>query len=86
MNKAGMQEIVAGLGALGLEHIPSLGNFVTFDCGQPGADVFEAMLKRGVIVRPIAEYGLPNHIRVSVGLPEENARFLATLPEALAAS
>ncbi len=86
LNKAGMQEVVAGLDALGLEHIPSLGNFVTFDCGRSGPEVFDAMLKLGVIVRPVVEYGLPDHIRVSIGLPEENARFLATLPGALAAS
>jgi histidinol-phosphate aminotransferase len=42
------------------------------------------LLKRGVIVRPIANYGLPRHVRVTIGLPEENARFLAALKEALA--
>ncbi len=83
MNQAGMAQIVDGLAALGLEHIPSLGNFVAFDCGKPGPEVFQALLKLGVIVRPVAEYGLPNHIRVSIGLPEENARFLEALPAAL---
>jgi len=46
--------------------------------------VFNGLLKKGVIVRPVAEYGLPHHIRVSIGLPEENQRFLTALPEVLA--
>jgi len=79
MNRQGMQQMVAGLADMGYSYIPSAGNFVSFDCGEPGPDVFQRLLQQGVIVRPIAEYGLPNHIRVSVGLPSENERFLTTL-------
>jgi len=80
MNKAGMAQITEGLKALGLSYIPSMGNFVSFDAGRNGGEVFQALLQQGVIVRPIAEYGLPNHVRVSIGLPEENQRFLDVLP------
>jgi len=82
-NRAGMAQIEAGIKALGLSHIPSYANFVTMDVGN-GQAVFQSLLKRGVIVRPIANYGLPRHVRVTIGLPEENARFLAALKEALA--
>lgn len=81
-NQVGMKQLVEGAKALGLEHIPSYGNFVTIDVGN-GPAVFNALLKRGVIVRPIVGYELPKHVRVTVGLPEENARFLAALKEAL---
>jgi histidinol-phosphate aminotransferase len=79
MNRQGMQQMLAGLTQLGYSYIPSAGNFVSFDCGEPGPDVFQRLLQQGIIVRPIAEYGLPNHIRVSIGLPSENERFLAAL-------
>jgi histidinol-phosphate aminotransferase len=79
LNRKGMQQMVQGLQSLGYSYIPSAGNFVSFDCGQSGANVFQKLLEQGVIVRPIAEYGLPNHIRVSIGLPSENERFLTAL-------
>jgi len=84
LNRQGMRQLTDGLAALGLDYIPSLGNFVAFDCGRSGQEVFNAMLHKGVIVRPVAEYGMPRHIRVSVGLPDENTRFLRALTEVLA--
>ena len=78
LNREGMQQMVAGVEGLGYGYIPSAGNFLTVDCGCPGQEVFEALLKKGVITRPIAEYGLPNHLRVSIGLEEENERFLTS--------
>ncbi len=82
-NRAGMKQLEEGVRALGLAFIPPFGNFITVDVGN-GQAVFQALLKRGVIVRPIANYGLPRHVRVTIGLPEENARFLAALKQALA--
>ena len=82
LNRRGMEQIVAGLKRLGLEHIPSHGNFVTFGVAD-GAAVNQKLLKQGVIVRPIGGYGLPNHLRVTIGLPEENERFLAALEKML---
>ncbi len=79
LNRQGMAQITEGLTAQGYTYIPSVGNFVAFDSGRSGAEVFDALLQQGVIVRPIAEYGLPNHVRVSIGLPIENERFLAAL-------
>ncbi|HMM54256.1 MAG TPA: histidinol-phosphate transaminase [Candidatus Desulfobacillus sp.] len=82
-NRRGMEQIVAGLKRLGLEHIPSHGNFVTFRAGDAAA-VNQALLRQGVIVRPIAGYALPEHLRVTIGLERENARFLEALGKALA--
>lgn len=82
LNRRGMAQIVAGLKRLGLEHIPSHGNFVTFEVKE-GAAVNQKLLKQGVIVRPLGGYGLPNHLRVTIGLETENARFLDALEQSL---
>ena len=91
LNAAGMEELCAGLERLSLTVIPSAGNFVTVEVPRDrlqtppphgagsGETVFQALLREGVIVRPVAEYGLPDHLRVTVGLPQENARFLDAL-------
>jgi len=82
LNRRGMEQIVAGLKRLGLEHIPSHGNFVTFAV-KDGAATNQKLLEQGIIVRPIGGYGLPNHLRVTIGLPTENARFLDALETSL---
>ncbi|QBQ54857.1 histidinol-phosphate transaminase [Nitrosococcus wardiae] len=78
-NRAGMAQLTAAFKALNLEYIPSVSNFVTVDVGQPGEKVYEALLGQGVIVRPMAGYGLPGHLRVTVGQEAENARFIQAL-------
>ena len=82
LNRRGMAQLLAGLKRLGLEYIPSHGNFVTFKV--PGAaEVNQRLLKQGVIVRPIAGYGLPDWLRVTIGTEPDNARFLEALEKAL---
>lgn len=84
VNDAGMAQLTQGFARLGLEWIPSAGNFVCCKVApQSGVAVFQALLAKGVIVRPVANYGLPEWLRVSVGLPEQNARFLLALAEVL---
>ncbi|MDN5864264.1 MAG: histidinol-phosphate transaminase [Gammaproteobacteria bacterium] len=73
-----------GLRRLGLVTIPSVCNFVTVDVGRPGRDVFQALLQKGLITRPLDPYGLPNHLRISVGLEAQNARLLRALGQVLA--
>ena len=85
LNRSEMARVTAGLEQLGLGYIPSVGNFVTVDLGQPAGPVDQALLRLGVICRPVGNYGLPNHLRITIGLPEENDRLLAALPAALAA-
>jgi histidinol-phosphate aminotransferase len=83
VNARGLAQLERGLAALGLEYIPSRGNFITVRVGD-AARVYDKLLREGVIVRPIAGYGMPAHLRVTVGLPEHNERFLAALGRALA--
>ncbi|OQX44000.1 MAG: histidinol-phosphate transaminase, partial [Candidatus Sedimenticola endophacoides] len=78
-----MAQLVQGLSAMGLAHIPSVGNFVTVDVGRPVGEVDAALLREGCIGRPVANYGMPRHLRISVGLEQENARFLAALKRVL---
>ena len=83
LNRSGMRQLTDGFKRLAIEHIPSYGNFVSFRV-KDAAGVFQKLLGAGVIVRPIASYGMPQHLRVTVGLELENARFLAALERALA--
>lgn len=82
-NRTELPRLDAGLKAMGLKTIPSICNFVTVDMGRPGRAVFQALLKQGVIVRPLDGYGMPNHLRISVGLPEQNTRLLTALKQVL---
>ncbi|CAN5415671.1 histidinol-phosphate transaminase [soil metagenome] len=86
VNLAGYAQLTAGFDRMGIEYNPSRGNFVLFRAGQDdgaGARVNLELLKRGVIVRPVGNYGLPQWLRVSIGLPHENAAFLAALEAVL---
>lgn len=85
LNKQGMVQLEQGFAKLGLHWIASRANFIAVDVQRDGGQVFNALLKKGVIVRPVGGgYAMPQHIRVSIGLPEENARFLETLAQVLA--
>lgn len=77
-NRAGMAQLQAGFARLGLPTLPSAGNFLCVEVGE-GAGSFQALLRRGIIVRPLAGYGLPRHLRVTVGLPAENELLLEAL-------
>ena len=85
LNRAGLAELGRGFDALGLRYVPSFGNFILVHVGA-AARVYEELLRQGIIVRPVANYGLLEWLRVTVGLPEENVRFLQVLPAALAAA
>jgi histidinol-phosphate aminotransferase len=88
INAAGYIQLTNAFKELDLEFIPSFGNFVMVKVGNEadaGAKINLALLKQGVIVRPVANYGLPQWLRISIGLPEENAIFIAALKQALAA-
>lgn len=82
-NAAGMQHIIEGLKAMGLSWIPSRGNFLAINVGRESLPVYNALLRQGVIVRPVANYGMPDFLRVTIGSPSENERFLAALQAAL---
>jgi histidinol-phosphate aminotransferase len=86
LNNRGLKQLRDGLGQLPVRVLPSAGNFVLIDCARLAAPIYEAMLRQGVIVRPVGNYGLPNHIRLTIGTAEQNERMLAALAHALAAS
>ncbi|MFS2158320.1 histidinol-phosphate transaminase [Pseudomonas sp. Pseusp122] len=84
LNEVGMEQLEGGLRLLGLKWIPSKANFIAIDLAREAAPVYQGLLREGVIVRPIGGYGMPNHLRVSIGLPAENTRFLEALAKVLA--
>lgn len=79
MNSAGMSYLETSLRELGYQFIPSVANFITFDCGEDATSTYDRLLRLGVIVRPIASYDMPNHLRVTIGTHAENARFIEAL-------
>jgi len=82
-NLQGLRQLEEGAKRLGLDYIPSYGNFLTIRVGR-AAEIYKRLLRRGVIVRPVGgAYQLPEHLRVTVGTPEENERFLAVLAASL---
>ena len=83
LNAAGMKQLVAAFEKMGLDYIPSVGNFVAVDVGRKGADVYEQLLHKGVIVRPVANYEMPNHLRITIGTENENRKFLEALTAVL---
>lgn len=83
VNSSGMSQLTQGFSEMGLEYIPSVGNFITVDVARPGPEVDQELLQQGCIVRPVANYGLPNHLRVSIGHAEENERLLAAMKKVL---
>ena len=86
LNRDGLLYLESECAALGLGYIPSVGNFLTIDFGRDAMPIYEALLREGVIVRPIGVYGLPNHLRVTVGLKSENERLVLSLKKVLTAS
>jgi histidinol-phosphate aminotransferase len=88
LNRTGMAELEKGFAKLGLEFIPSSANFITVRIprrdGKPAAgSVYNALLRKSVIVRPLGGYDMPDHLRVTIGLPEENQAFLRALEQSL---
>ena len=83
INDRGLEQLRAGLTRIGVSFIPSAGNFLTIDLRRAAAPVDQALLGLGVVTRPVGNYGMPHHLRVSVGLEHENARFLEALERVL---
>lgn len=78
MNAQGMAQLEREFKRLGVDYVPSHANFILAEVGD-GRAVYEQLLKLGVIVRPLGGYGLPRHVRISIGLPRENQRLVAAL-------
>ena len=79
LNTEGMAFLTEACDEMGISYIESVANFLTIDVGGDATPIYEALLHEGIIVRPIGIYGLRNHLRVTIGLPEENARIVGAL-------
>jgi histidinol-phosphate aminotransferase len=83
-NRQGLQYVTGELAGLGIEYVPSHGNFILLRVGQ-GEDVFNRLLAQGIIVRPMAGYQFPEYIRVTIGTMDENRKFIDGLKKAVGA-
>jgi histidinol-phosphate aminotransferase len=83
MNAEGRERMERGFRELGLPYAPSDANFVLVRVGPRAPEIYEALLRRGVITRPMGAFGLNEHLRITVGLPEENERLLSALAETI---
>lgn len=83
-NREGMAQLTTACKAMGWDFIPSAGNFIAVDVEREAAPVYEALLYEGVIVRPVANYGMPRHLRITIGLAQENERLITALEKVLA--
>lgn len=83
INRQGIRQFEMAFEQLGLGWIPSVGNFITVDLNQDAARIDKLLLQQGVITRPVANYGLLNHLRITIGLPEQNERCIKALQQSL---
>ncbi len=83
LNQQGMRQIQETLSSLGIDSIPSAGNFLCIDLGEKAIEVNQGLLEKGVIVRPVSNYGLHCFLRVSIGTQAENQHFIDALKSVL---
>jgi len=83
INRIGLKYLTKELKKFNLPFAPSYTNFILMDLGSDPIPVYNALLWEGVIVRPVLNYGLKTHIRVTIGLPEENERFIRAIKKVL---
>lgn len=86
VNILGMQQLESGLKKLNIEYIPSLGNFITMNVNGSAVDIYQKLLRLGVIVRPLQTYDMPNYIRVTIGTEDQNEKFLNALERVMTLS
>ena len=83
MNRLGISQLQNGLLELNLPFVETAGNFILVDFGSDALPLYQAFLQEGIILRPVGVYEMPTYLRVSVGLPEQNARFLQACKKVL---
>jgi len=84
INNAGLRQYAQVFDTMGLAYIPSIANFIALDVGLDAMPVYEKLLREGVIVRPVASYSMPHHLRITVGTADQNERVLTALRKCLA--
>lgn len=83
LNKEGMQQLTSAYKNAGIDFIPSVANFITINTKQDATTVYNKLLHKGVIVRPLVPYGLPQHLRITIGTKKQNERLINSLKEVL---
>ena len=84
MIEAGRHYLYDEFKSIGLSYVPSRANFILVDVGRSASEIFHWLLKEGVIVRPMTSFGMESALRVTIGTPEENRRFVKALKKVLA--
>jgi histidinol-phosphate aminotransferase len=84
LNNAGKTYLMRALDEMKLQYLPTMGNFISINLKQAAQPIYDALLRKGVIVRPVANYSMPEYIRVTIGTDPQNRRFIAALQEVLA--
>lgn len=83
MNNAGKAFLQQAFEAMGLDYLPTMGNFISVNVRQDGMSLYQKLLEQGVIVRPVANYDMPEYLRVTIGTKQQNERFIETLKKCL---
>ncbi len=83
MNNAGKQYLQAAFTEMNLSYLPTMGNFISVNVEQDGAALYQRLLEQGVIVRPVANYAMPEYLRITIGTQQQNERFIETLKRCL---
>lgn len=83
LNTQGMEQLITAFEKRALDYIPSVGNFICVNVGDNGLKVYDDLLYEGVIVRPVANYEMPEYLRITIGTEKENDRFIAALNKVL---
>ena len=83
LNANGMEQLITSFEKMGLSYIPSVGNFICVNVGENAMKVYDALLYEGVIVRPVANYEMPEYLRITIGTEKENERFITALKKVL---
>ncbi|MCK5263925.1 MAG: aminotransferase class I/II-fold pyridoxal phosphate-dependent enzyme, partial [Gammaproteobacteria bacterium] len=84
LNDQGKAYLQKSFTDLGLDYLPTMGNFISVNLRRDGQAIYDALLKKGVIVRPVGNYNMPDFLRITIGTEEQNQRFIKTLTEVLA--
>lgn len=83
LNSKGMQQLISAFEQMNLGYIPSVGNFICVEVGNNAMKVYDDLLYEGVIVRPVANYEMPQYLRITIGTEKENERFIKALKKVL---
>jgi histidinol-phosphate aminotransferase len=83
MNNTGKTFLQNAFDEMGLNTLPTMGNFISVNVKQDGLALYQKLLEQGVIVRPVTNYAMPEYLRITIGTQQQNERFIETLKRCL---